>query len=124
MTEALSLEPCDAIAVEIMENPEKALRKEGEQTKSKIVMIQLNFFTKEKAAEFCGCRCNLGYGSNKSKMSVEDQVAFLKSYVSNSIKEKNMADRMESLVTILVDGNEVFREAKTFDLLEMSIQAG
>ncbi|MCB1116730.1 MAG: hypothetical protein KDK71_09700 [Chlamydiia bacterium] len=129
MTEALSLQQCDAIAENIMEHPAEKMGIENAHTLSKIVEIQLSFFKEGQEPLMCGTRQDfnqlspVNHKTEDEEESLEGMVASLKTYISESIQEKGVIDRIETLVTILVDGNEVFRETKTFDQQRCAIQA-
>lgn len=119
MVEALDAERSDAIAAEIMENPAEKMREENKHTKEKVVTVSIKFFT--KTAEI-----NSTSKSTFLKMPVGLLEIVIKNdneRFSKEIQKHGDIEKIESLVTIAVAGNEVFRENKTFDQLGLTAQA-
>ena len=125
MVDAIDTERCDAIAAEVMEKPAERIRSENQNTKMKIVSISVDFFSKGQAvvnSSFSGAFKQLPtnfYGINM----LEDGIKRDKEKISQSITRMDKPfDKIETLVIITVDGNEVFRENKTFDQLNLTVE--
>lgn len=122
MVEALDAERCDAIMATVMEKPSEKLAEECKNTKEKIINISVNFFLEGKADP----RSLIVTG--RFRESFPEAVKFIMNIYSQEVssmlqKIDNPFDTIQTVVTISIEGNEVFRESKTFDQLGLSVQA-